>query len=124
MCFNQDDEEEKQHEVRQMQKIYSNEYCTIALVPELDSTPIYFIINFLTSQWMKRIRTLEETVMSSRMIFADRSIHSWWYCVSNSTIFHKQVDCDIGPILHYAHKLPAPKSMTTYSRLPTFFLML
>ncbi|KAI9495977.1 heterokaryon incompatibility protein-domain-containing protein [Zychaea mexicana] len=35
MCINQDDMEEKREEIRHMHRIYSNAYCTVALVPEL-----------------------------------------------------------------------------------------
>ncbi|KAI9278198.1 hypothetical protein BDA99DRAFT_577603 [Phascolomyces articulosus] len=34
MCINQDDKEERKREIRNMHRIYNNDYCTIALVPE------------------------------------------------------------------------------------------
>ncbi|KAI9274712.1 hypothetical protein BDA99DRAFT_498325, partial [Phascolomyces articulosus] len=34
LCINQNNKEEKQHEIRNMHQIYENAYCTVALVPD------------------------------------------------------------------------------------------
>ncbi|KAI9271628.1 heterokaryon incompatibility protein-domain-containing protein [Phascolomyces articulosus] len=34
LCINQDNKEEKHHEIRNMHHIYENAYCTVALVPD------------------------------------------------------------------------------------------
>ena len=37
LCIDQDNMEEKQREIHQMHKIYSNAYCTVALLPEFQT---------------------------------------------------------------------------------------
>ncbi|KAG2221001.1 hypothetical protein INT45_004620 [Circinella minor] len=41
MCINQSSKEEKLREIRQMHKIYSNAYCAVALVPEVEVVGLY-----------------------------------------------------------------------------------
>ena len=116
MCINQNDEEEKHREIRQMHKIYSSAYCTIALVPELDvcihpptyNYPMVCVLNterLISSQWMQRIWTLEETLMSSKMLFVGPKAHCWWYRLPEIRfpIFYHGSHRDAASVLHWAH---------------------
>ena len=125
MCINQNDKEEKHGEIGQMHKIYSNAYCTIALVPELQAyppEPIEGVFSWNTryrfdrysiseTQWMSRIWTLEEAIMSSKMLFIGRNAHIWWYQTPDATfpIFRKNPVYTIAIILHHAHTRTSTK---------------
>ena len=122
MCIDQDDEEEKYREIRQMHKIYSNAHCKIALVPELYTvTQYYQEYNrlcrsipgwpLMRAQWMKRVWTLEELVMSSKTLFVGCGTHLWWYCISKREfpIFHQDVNRDAAVILYSAHARTSTK---------------
>ncbi|KAG2221005.1 hypothetical protein INT45_004624 [Circinella minor] len=124
MCINQDDEEEKHNEIREMHKIYSNAHCKVALIPDLKifsygpekSTGGAITHNldlgaFSMTQWMKRMWTLEETVMSSRMLFVGSNIHAWWYCLPAIyfPLFYKQFANSAARILHCAHTRTSTK---------------
>ncbi|KAI9495973.1 hypothetical protein BDB00DRAFT_811188 [Zychaea mexicana] len=79
-----------------MHQIYSNAYCTIALIPDFYVDPqntsqlgqpvqapntLYtWIAQF---EWFSRVWTLEKAIMSSRIIFVGRNIHTWWYAARN-----------------------------------------
>ncbi|KAI7851132.1 hypothetical protein BDC45DRAFT_559610 [Circinella umbellata] len=118
MCIDQNDEKKKHDEIHRMHKIYSNSYCTIALIPELmveargqGSNVAWFIANmtydrvFQQAQWMKRMWTLEETVLSSRIIFVGPNAHCWWYRLQEAyfPVFRKKTGNDVATILNYAH---------------------
>ncbi|KAG2221007.1 hypothetical protein INT45_004626 [Circinella minor] len=123
MCINQDDKEEKHAEIHQMHHIYRNAYCTIALVPELTVTvsdpshisPLGLAgtdkYSLLGSQWMKRMWTLEETILSSKIVLIGNSIHCWYHQISSVRfpILRNDFDCDIRTILHYAHARTSTK---------------
>ena len=135
MCINQVDEEEKRREICQMHKIYSHAYCTIALIPELkarlsNSFPYGFLWKYITceysllgSQWMKRMWTLEEAIMSSQILFVGFDVHSWWYCLPKATypIFSKLLDCSAASILHYAHTRTSTKEHDRIFALANIF---
>ena len=137
MCINKDDKDKKHDEIRQ---IYSNAYCTIVLVPELQAYPPKPIdgsfswdtrygldqSSILETQWMSRIRSLEETIMSSEILFIGRNAHIWLYQTSDVTcpIFGKNPVYTTATILHFAHTHQRQKSTTTYLHLLIFFLTL
>ncbi|KAI9245232.1 hypothetical protein BDA99DRAFT_593923 [Phascolomyces articulosus] len=66
MCINQDNKEEKQHEIRNMHHIYENAYCTVALVPDFS---LEKYLNAGEQQYFKRLWTLEESIKSERLVF-------------------------------------------------------
>ncbi|KAG2219335.1 hypothetical protein INT45_006868 [Circinella minor] len=118
MCIDQEDEKKKHAEIHQMHKIYSNAYCTIALIPELmveaqgqGSRVAWFIATmtydrvFQEAQWMKRMWTLEETLLSSKILFVGRNAHCWWYRLKEEyfPVFRKKTGNDVATILNYAH---------------------
>ncbi|KAI9271537.1 hypothetical protein BDA99DRAFT_594509 [Phascolomyces articulosus] len=74
LCINQDNNEEKQHEIRNMHRIYENAYCTVALVPEYSFEER---LRANKQQYFKRLWTLEEVVKSKRLIFVGRDEHRW-----------------------------------------------
>ena len=135
MCINQNDEKEKHCEIHQMHKIYSNAYCTIALVPELEALMHKNYASsrlsvtgashrtLLRSQWMKRMWTLEEAVMSSRMLFVGRNIHYWWYCLFkyDNPIFYKRSNRGAANVLHYAHTRTSTKEHDRIFALANIF---
>ncbi|KAI9494802.1 hypothetical protein BDB00DRAFT_871076 [Zychaea mexicana] len=116
-CINQKEKEEKLREIRQMHKIYRNAYCTVALVPEFCSRrylqtralshqqPNYPKI--YTSQWMRRVWTLEEALLSPKILFVGRDIHSWGHLVKRvanlHTLCQKLPNLDVSTVLYYAH---------------------
>ena len=116
MCINQGNEEEKHREIRQMHKIYSNAHCKIALIPELETMKRVFyedpkvftfvsIGSLLEAQWMRRIWTLEELIMSSKILFVGSGTHFWWHCISENDLplFHHDLYRDAARILYSAH---------------------
>ncbi|KAG2214929.1 hypothetical protein INT45_010573 [Circinella minor] len=123
MCINQNDEKAKYSEISQMHQIYSNTYCTIALVPEmtavsyklypgfkLSSGYINLYYAFQKAQWMKRMWTLEEAILSSKVVFIGKNIHCWYHQISgyDFPIFYK--DCtDVPCVLHFAHARTSTK---------------
>ncbi|KAI7847934.1 hypothetical protein BDC45DRAFT_610664 [Circinella umbellata] len=92
MCINQNDKEEKMHEIRHMHRIYNNAEVTVALIPEFriddESSNIkrdrYDMVKEAgakiskESQWFKRLWTLEEAIMSKKLLFVGENIHSFW----------------------------------------------
>ncbi|KAG2221000.1 hypothetical protein INT45_004619 [Circinella minor] len=123
MCINQNHEEEKHDEIKQMHKIYGNAYCTLALVPELTTVlsepspgmPLggAFMDQdcWQKAEWMKRMWTLEEAVMSSTLLFVGPNVHCWsyWLMQADFPVFHKNVDTDVATLLHYAHTRTSTK---------------
>ncbi|KAG2222359.1 hypothetical protein INT45_009832 [Circinella minor] len=182
MCINQNDDEEKRCEIRQMHKIYKNAHCTIALVPELTKIPfkpdfairalllsiilkrlsvselvttpsvlelvttqstqtmvvtklLSFVLgndfwsyeidydHFLGSQWMKRMWTLEETLLSRNMLFVGPYVNCWSNRMSKEIfpICHREFDCDVATILHYAHARTSTKEHDRVFALANIF---
>ncbi|KAG2220999.1 hypothetical protein INT45_004618 [Circinella minor] len=124
MCINQNNETEKYSEIHQMHKIYSNGYCTIALVPDLtvNVTKQFRHSSFgftrmdrdslLKAQWMKRMWTLEEAILSSKMVLIGERVHCWYHQVSSFLfpIFRKDFfGSNISTLLHYAHARTSTK---------------
>ena len=123
MCINQDDDGETHREIRQMHKIYSNAYCTIALVPELTvrkrrlyySSPLTFpeidILRLHHSEWMKRIWTLHETLMSTKMILIGTDTHWWSHEIPSFVfgVFGQNCNYNIPRVLYHAHARASTK---------------
>ncbi|KAI9251464.1 hypothetical protein BDA99DRAFT_541452 [Phascolomyces articulosus] len=74
LCINQDDKDEKQHEICNMYHIYENAYCTVALVPDYSKSRC---LNESEQQYFKRLWTLEEAIKSKRLLFVGRDKHQW-----------------------------------------------
>ncbi|KAI9488625.1 hypothetical protein BDB00DRAFT_942146 [Zychaea mexicana] len=103
MCINQNDKEEKQREIRQMHRIYKHAYCTVVLVPELhagsartkhnmnlnDWRYITDLEDLYTSEWVKRLWTFEEALLSPRILFVGRNVHMWWFTVPKNDVYLK-----------------------------------
>ncbi|KAI9488626.1 hypothetical protein BDB00DRAFT_942147 [Zychaea mexicana] len=101
MCINQGNKEEKLREIRQMHRIYSNAYCTVVLIPELhtksakeihemglnDNLYIADLEEFYTSEWVKRLWTFEEALLSPKMLFVGRNMHMWSSTVPENDSF-------------------------------------
>ena len=123
LCIDQDNMEEKQREIRQMHRIYSNAYCTAVLLPELQTKqslyysegqcyPQYLLRNLdddtlYGADWFTRLWTLEEVLMSKKVLFVGRDVHVWWYtlrCFSEiSALFKKSISKNLCTILFHAH---------------------
>ena len=120
LCINQGDEEEKHGEIRQMHKIYKNAYCAVALVPELKTMsdrPTQVFISgadsqtLLNTQWVSRMWTLEEALMSSRLLYIGCDNHCWWYRLARDghPVFSGRVKRDVASVLYYAHARTSTK---------------
>ncbi|KAI9278416.1 hypothetical protein BDA99DRAFT_492096 [Phascolomyces articulosus] len=84
MCIDYDDPQKKAHEIRHMHQIYSNAYCTIALVPELmkpnDSSMDNAAVRELPlpyTEWGKSLWTLQEAIASQQILFIGRNTYIW-----------------------------------------------
>ncbi|KAI9249697.1 hypothetical protein BDA99DRAFT_215790 [Phascolomyces articulosus] len=95
ICINQSDDEIKLREIKQMHKIYGNACYTVAVVPEVHVydpkdfdiiAPLYEDIEASTkawsdmtqkSLWWKRSWTLEETMLSKRILVIGTDTHFW-----------------------------------------------
>ncbi|KAI7861079.1 hypothetical protein BDC45DRAFT_529680 [Circinella umbellata] len=83
MCIDQNNKREKEQENRQIHKIYRYAQCTIALVPEFqtregsDGIRYADIGSLVSSSCFKRMWTLEEVLLSTRVIVVGRNIHTW-----------------------------------------------
>ncbi|KAG2219338.1 hypothetical protein INT45_006871 [Circinella minor] len=136
MCINQNNENEKHDEMRHMHKIYGNAYCTLALVPELGTGPYKFSHTFhiwqlegykerfLESQWMKRMWTLAEALMSSKILVVGHNIHSWGHQLFSELaipIFDEKFDCSVSRVLHYAHTRTSTKDYDYIFALANIF---
>ncbi|KAI9495630.1 heterokaryon incompatibility protein-domain-containing protein [Zychaea mexicana] len=117
MCINQNDKEEKKREIKQMHRIYSNAYCTLILMPELQMSALYYkkkwrehLVDFekiLGSQWMKRMWTLEEALLSPKLLFVGRDVHAWWYVQREFSVIRdicqRPARWNVNTVLRYAH---------------------
>ncbi|KAG2215870.1 hypothetical protein INT45_006357 [Circinella minor] len=113
MCINQDDPLEKRKEIGRIHRVYRNAYCTIALVPEFQARKVSSRIRYadisslISSSWFKRMWTLEEVLLSSRVIVVGRNVHTWHDTASRwlhvGAIFEKPSRYNASTILHYAH---------------------
>ncbi|KAG2218123.1 hypothetical protein INT45_002373 [Circinella minor] len=116
MCIDQADMEEKHHEISRMHQIYSSASCTIVLVPELrtemwsHNMGTYRAIRTIGlshSDWMKRMWTLGETMMSPKLLFVGQDTYmsgttaiEW---ASLGALADKPSQWNAATILYYAH---------------------
>ena len=89
LCLPQGQKEEevaaRQEELQHMHEIYQNARCTVAVVPELEFSGNPYssknrsvdISKILTSEWSKRMWTLNEAFMSRNILFLGRNVHFW-----------------------------------------------
>ncbi|KAG2221003.1 hypothetical protein INT45_004622 [Circinella minor] len=136
-CIDQEDEKKKREEIHQMHKIYSNAYCTVALVPEV-RTPYKWHIehpedrdddsctrddNFLSSQWMKRMWTLEEALMSSKILIVGQNLHFWGHQEDDYIIpiLDEKFGTSAYRVLHYAHARTSTKEHDLIFALANIF---
>ncbi|KAI9268231.1 hypothetical protein BDA99DRAFT_558398 [Phascolomyces articulosus] len=100
LCINQYDQGEKQREIRQMHRIYNNAYCTT-------------FDTLLSADWFTRSWTLEEALMSKRLLFVGYNIHAWWFSLrkipSISTLFQRPAEQNVCAVLYYAHARESSK---------------
>ncbi|KAI9250446.1 hypothetical protein BDA99DRAFT_563969 [Phascolomyces articulosus] len=116
MCIDQNNKKEKYREMKRMHVIYSHAHCTIALVPELQ-TEIWTqggethrgmgSVNLMHSDWMRRIWTLEEGLMSSNLLFVGQDTYMWWHTAVQWTALGDLVSkpslWNVSTVLYYAH---------------------
>ncbi|KAI9271952.1 hypothetical protein BDA99DRAFT_534422 [Phascolomyces articulosus] len=81
-CINQNDTKEKQEEISQMHEVYSNAYCTIALIPEFYAENYRHLYNNAVlklhqTEIFGRLWTLEEAIKSRRMLIVGRNVKMW-----------------------------------------------
>ncbi|KAI9252324.1 heterokaryon incompatibility protein-domain-containing protein, partial [Phascolomyces articulosus] len=120
-CINQRDRKEKQGQLHGRHLIYSNAYCTLALIPEfqvksenvivrknnsnlqtinsksterISKYRRYFISNkhIFDSQWMKNTWTMQEVLSSKRLLLIGQNVHSWRYQPKDIIIINDKPD--------------------------------
>ncbi|KAI9261544.1 hypothetical protein BDA99DRAFT_572461 [Phascolomyces articulosus] len=105
LCINQQDGPEKQEELKNLHCIYGNAKYTVVLIPELSydqlekkdaKVKVTDLGVIATSEWSKRVWTLEESYMSRQMLFVGRNIHLW----SNITSDPSTASTLAGPFLY------------------------
>ncbi|KAI9247680.1 hypothetical protein BDA99DRAFT_253456 [Phascolomyces articulosus] len=109
LCINQDNKEEKQHEIRNMHQIYENACCTVALVPDYSHKEK---LNESEQHYFKRLWILEEAIKSKRLLIVGRNEHQYG---ENSTFLQiyyfteSSSELNVSQILHYAHQRTSTK---------------
>ncbi|KAI9277296.1 heterokaryon incompatibility protein-domain-containing protein [Phascolomyces articulosus] len=106
ICIDQNDKAAKHAEIARMHKIYQNAFYTVAMIPEMSipekfkDTSVTWKDSFTTftsgdaveekhdimekclvdigqNQWLQRLWTLEEAIMSRYIVFVGRNAHLW-----------------------------------------------
>ncbi|KAI7851197.1 heterokaryon incompatibility protein-domain-containing protein [Circinella umbellata] len=101
-CIDQANKKEKAREIRQMHKIYKNARYTLALVPELcitknedfqcehsyygNAARLTALNQISNSRWSKRSWTLEEVMMSRRILFVGADTNLFQHSLHTTTI--------------------------------------
>ncbi|KAI9271701.1 hypothetical protein BDA99DRAFT_569506 [Phascolomyces articulosus] len=110
LCINQDDKEEKHHEIRNMHHIYENAYCTVALVPEYSTKES---LSASKQQYFKRLWTLEEVTKSKRLLFVGRNSHQFpaKFSITGDTriLLRPLSQLSVSQILYHAHQRTSTK---------------
>ncbi|KAI9272745.1 hypothetical protein BDA99DRAFT_533583 [Phascolomyces articulosus] len=81
LCINQDNKKEKQREIRKMHRLYENAYCTVALVPDFSRERT---LHTSEQQYIKRLWTLEEAIMSKKLLYVGRNRYEYGDGFANS----------------------------------------
>ncbi|KAI9246928.1 heterokaryon incompatibility protein-domain-containing protein [Phascolomyces articulosus] len=134
ICIDQNDKAAKHAEIARMYKIYQNAFYTVAMIPEM-SIPEEFKDTSVTwkdswkaitsdevvekhdimekcladigqSQWLQRLWTLEEAIMSKYMVFVGRNAHLWNTYRVFSAANHASLglDSELSETLYGLHK--------------------
>ncbi|KAI8137908.1 heterokaryon incompatibility protein-domain-containing protein [Fennellomyces sp. T-0311] len=81
MCIDQNDKEQKQCEIQQMHKIYSNSACVVVLLPEFqaETKGRANLASVGHAEWFKRTWTLSEAFMGRQhpLLVVGRDIYAW-----------------------------------------------
>ncbi|KAI9271670.1 hypothetical protein BDA99DRAFT_556892 [Phascolomyces articulosus] len=104
LCINQDNKEEKHHEISHMHHLYENAYCTVALVPDFCQPD--FALDESKHLYFKRLWTLEEAIKSERLLFVGRNTHQYGDNTrGNVTVLAKSSsELNVSEILYHAHQ--------------------
>ncbi|KAI9274283.1 heterokaryon incompatibility protein-domain-containing protein [Phascolomyces articulosus] len=124
LCINQGDKNDKHREIKRMHQIYSRAYCTVVLLPEFyvratsnnysDAMSTHYDIS--NSEWLTRLWTLEEALLSQRLLFLGRNVHLWWYAarahldISPFCNGRQLAETKVSTILKYAHQRTSTNS--------------
>ncbi|KAG2220997.1 hypothetical protein INT45_004616 [Circinella minor] len=101
VCIDQSNKEEKSREIKQMHKIYKNAQYTLALIPELcitknedfkcehsyygNAARVTALKQISNSRWSKRSWTLEEVMMSKRILFVGTDTNLFQHSLHTNT---------------------------------------
>ena len=136
-CIDQNNKEEKHREIKRMHKIYSNAYCAVALIPELvakknkernskyhfryyaDSDLIF------SSDWFSRVWTLEEAIMSQKILFVGRNVNFWENVAKGDSNFRallqRPARLNVAMVLYHAHRRETTKEHDRIFALANIF---
>ncbi|KAI8137381.1 heterokaryon incompatibility protein-domain-containing protein [Fennellomyces sp. T-0311] len=137
VCINQASKEEKHREIKNMHQIYSDARYTIALVPEIyvDDVQEFKTVDWNTlnteaketalaqiqeSLWWKRSWTLEELMMSTRILIVGRDAHLWCLAESKQVKGFKENDFISNDMLGFKDKKEkSTNQVLTYAHFRT-----
>ncbi|KAG2215392.1 hypothetical protein INT45_008001 [Circinella minor] len=136
-CIDQNNKEEKHREIKQMHKIYSNAYCAIALIPELvakknkernSKYPFRYYADsnlIFSSDWFSRVWTLEEAIMSQKILFVGQNVHFWENVARGDIDFRallqRPVRLNVAMVLYHAHRRETTKEHDRIFALANIF---
>ncbi|KAI9246893.1 hypothetical protein BDA99DRAFT_259564 [Phascolomyces articulosus] len=133
ICIDQNDKAAKHAEIARMHKIYQNAFYTVAMIPEMsipegfEDTVITWkdtwgtltgdddvekhsvmekcLVDIGQSQWLQRLWTLEEAIMSKYIVFVGRNAHLWntWRVFDAGTAGSLNIDSEISKTLYGLH---------------------
>ncbi|KAI9274389.1 hypothetical protein BDA99DRAFT_497365 [Phascolomyces articulosus] len=124
-CIDQNNKEEKIREIKRMHKIYSNAYCSVAMIPELrakkikERNPRFPFRHYAdpdaiaSSDWFSRVWTLEEAIMSKKILFVGRNVHFWEDVAKGDSDFRallkRPARLNVAMVLYHAHRRETTK---------------
>ncbi|KAI8137920.1 hypothetical protein BJV82DRAFT_717776 [Fennellomyces sp. T-0311] len=96
-CTIRKNPDDKRREVKDMHRIFRHAQCTVVLIPELHVVEQYISSSSFprranvevisTSEWSKHVWTLNESLVSERLLFIGRDVHLWSYVYDRSNPF-------------------------------------